>query len=428
MNFFVGENSTGKSSILSLIKIITKIYFWFDFEFKTDEVNLGHAQDIISVSATDKSYFRIGYLNKSIKQKNGLLGRSFFLSFKNKNGTPELQTITLILDNGVVVHIKLTGSSILFKLDKNLPPSKVDKIEDLDSAIDVFRTLSSFHKDGKGYSTAKTDDKIDFKKDPRLAITFALEQISNKNTDKSFASMYFDLIYHRTTPIWLAPIRSKPKRTYDEPINEFSAEGEHTPYLLSSIVGSIKTKDIQVSIEKTAHNSGLFKKIELKRYGRSKNSPFELDVILDEQPLSIVNVGYGVSQSLPIVAEILSREQNSSFIIQQPEVHLHPKAQAEIGSLLYSSVENQGQTFFVETHSDYMIDRYRLDKFRAFKSKGEDTKGNNLSNSQILFFERHSGKNTVHPISINEMGEISTSQPNAYREFFINEQMELLGL
>lgn len=422
MNFLVGENSSGKSSVLSLIKIITDFNFWYSFEFKTEEVNLGHSIDIISASSEDKSYFRIGCINKLpnkiYEKENNLINIGFLMTFSNKNGMPEPKILSLILNKNYILHIKVSNTQAMYSLE-NVEDISIDSKEQAECTLN---SLIDFHKNGKGYKTLPRLNKEKF--DIRFAIYSAYEELDK--LENNIKVPFYDISSPNVRPIWLAPIRSRPKRTYDEPNYDFSPEGEHTPYLLSSIIGSSKGNNLKNIIERTANKSGLFRKLELKKYGRAKNSPFELDVVLDHHPLSIMNVGYGVSQSLPILAEIATRANKSWFIIQQPEVHLHPKAQAEIGELFYDAVNKWEQTILVETHSDYMIDRYRLKKSEQLKT--DATSNANDSNSQILFFQRKEGKNYVYPIGINQKGEIDSNQPIEYREFFIREQMELLGL
>ena len=48
---------------------------------------------------------------------------------------------------------------------------------------------------------------------------------------------------------------------------------------------------------------------------------------------NLIDVGYGVSQVLPVITELLRSEAPPLFLLQQPEVHLHPSAQAALGSL-----------------------------------------------------------------------------------------------
>jgi predicted ATPase len=64
-------------------------------------------------------------------------------------------------------------------------------------------------------------------------------------------------------------------------------------------------------IEKVGRASGLFQDVSIKSFGRGATARFELDIVLDGKALNILNVGYGVSQSLPIIVELLAREQQT---------------------------------------------------------------------------------------------------------------------
>lgn len=144
-----------------------------------------------------------------------------------------------------------------------------------------------------------------------------------------------------------------------------------------------------------------------------------MGISLNGTELRICDVGYGVSQSLPIVVDIFARSASYWYAIQQPEVHLHPKAQAALGDLICQMAEEEKKKFFIETHSDYLIDRFRL-RYGAAEL-------DNLE-CQTLFFERHKTGNRVTPIDILPNGDYSDDQPAAFRDFFIKEQMALLGL
>jgi predicted ATPase len=74
--------------------------------------------------------------------------------------------------------------------------------------------------------------------------------------------------------------------------------------------------------------------------------------------VSIVNVGFGVSQILPIIAVSLLSPVNSVLIFEQPEIHLHPRAQAGLGEL-FLCLARTGRRVLVETHSDHLINRMR---------------------------------------------------------------------
>ncbi len=134
--------------------------------------------------------------------------------------------------------------------------------------------------------------------------------------------------------------------------------------------------------------------------------------------MKLPNVGYVVSHSLTLIVEILSSKSHT-FSIQQPEVHLHPKAQAAFGSFLFNATLKDKNSFLIETHSDFTINR-----FRYCLSKKTDTK----IDSQVLFFERKKDANSIVGIEIEKNGSFKNGVPNSYREFFIDEELKLLEL
>jgi predicted ATPase len=170
-------------------------------------------------------------------------------------------------------------------------------------------------------------------------------------------------------------------------------------------------------------SSGLFQGVDIKLHGNSSDAPFEVDVVLDNKALNLLWVGYGVSQSLPIFVELLDRPRDSWFAIQQPEVHLHPRAQASLGDVFFEMALKDRKKFVIETHSDFTIDRFRLN-YRKKRSKRERAK---MPESQVLFFSRRDATNTVSPIVISHDGDF-TDPPEGYRSFFVKEELNVLGL
>ena len=142
-----------------------------------------------------------------------------------------------------------------------------------------------------------------------------------------------------------------------------------------------------------------------------------------------MDVGYGVSQSLPIVVDVVSARESSpgargrrrsngrSFLLQQPEVHLHPRGQAELASLFIEAFKKNNDRFLIETHSDYIIDRVRI-SVRKRKLKPEDV--------SVLYFEPKGRAVTIHDMTLDEHGNL-LGVPLGYRDFFVKESDELLG-
>jgi predicted ATPase len=163
----------------------------------------------------------------------------------------------------------------------------------------------------------------------------------------------------------------------------------------------------------------LFSSVEIRRVGRKESDPFQVQVNVSGQAFNLVDVGYGVSQVLPIIVDVLRGPVRSTFLLQQPEVHLHPRAQAALGSFLASLVSLQKKRLVVETHSDYLVDRVRMDVRDGRVLKPEQV--------LILYFERHPGHVEIQPIELDEHGNLR-EVPEGYRSFFLEEDRRLLGI
>lgn len=406
INFFVGENSTGKTSILSLFKLLKSVGFLSNQDFNAENVELGNYRDIVSVNATDKSYFRVGFME--IGNDNRFNG--FLMTFIEEEGIPFLHKYTHRYDSD--------QTELIFF--KNIIKYRVKKLPEVKNTAtpigEIIREWVEEHKEKKAqYKGYEQSNKQDFLNIPLPLLAFVLFPGARRRVPP------------QPNPIvWLAPIRTSPRRTYDEYSLKFSPEGAHTPYLIKKFFSLEISKQAEMqkfrdSIEKFGRESGLFKSIEVKEYEpRSKTSPFRLDIHLNgEEPLSIKNVGYGVSQTLPIIVEFLIQPKNTWFAVQQPEIHIHPKAQASLGDILFNLALLEDKKFLVETHSDFIIDRFRAN-YRNTKVKSKP-------DAQIVFFERDVEGNKMHCIAISKDGELPDTQPKAYRDFFVKEQMHLLG-
>ncbi|MCK5055880.1 MAG: DUF3696 domain-containing protein [Candidatus Aminicenantes bacterium] len=71
------------------------------------------------------------------------------------------------------------------------------------------------------------------------------------------------------------------------------------------------------------------------------------------------NVGFGLSFLLPVLVAVLSSKLGTLLILENPEAHLHPRGQAEIGKLLALAAAN-GVQIIVETHSDHILNGVRV--------------------------------------------------------------------
>lgn len=77
-----------------------------------------------------------------------------------------------------------------------------------------------------------------------------------------------------------------------------------------------------------------------------------------------INVGFGLTQVLPIITSVLSAKPGDLILIENPEVHLHPVGQALMGGFLALAASN-GPQIIIETHSDHVLNGVR----RAVRGK-----------------------------------------------------------
>lgn len=226
----------------------------------------------------------------------------------------------------------------------------------------------------------------------------------------------------------IAPVRSKPERTYNPFSDVPDPEGSDVPADLASIArrGGLKWEALKARLERFGRESGLFSELAVRRLGKSGSDPFQLQVKARGPKANIKDVGYGVSQILPILVRLVHpTERAATFLVQQPEVHLHPRGQAALSSIMIGLLDPNSDhrrglplRFVIETHSDYMIDRARIAIRRGHISSDDVS---------LVYFEAKSrGGVVVHNICFDEMGNM-TGVPLGYRDFFLKESDALLG-
>lgn len=223
----------------------------------------------------------------------------------------------------------------------------------------------------------------------------------------------------RSRPMAFAPIRIRPKRTYD-PVQDLpDPSGIHVPMILARIqaTDAASWERIAQMLRRFGQASGLLQDLEVRRLGKD-DDPFQVEVQIHGKSFNLMDVGYGVSQILPILVECARAPREAIFLLQQPEVHLHPRAQAELGSFFATLAGELDQQFLIETHSDHLVDRLRL-----------EIRNGRLTPQQlgILYFERDGNGARIHPMSVDDQGNLLGS-PAGYRQFFFDEERRLFGL
>jgi predicted ATPase len=220
---------------------------------------------------------------------------------------------------------------------------------------------------------------------------------------------------------YLGPLRDYPKRFYvtsGQAPQDVGVRGERAVDVLwfSHLSEVKRIKKIEEEVRKWFIQFDIAKDIRLSRV--SKGNYFQI-VIIDPATgfeTNLADIGFGASQTLPIIIESFYAPQNSTILIEQPEIHLHPKAQSILGDLFIKSVQEENRNFIIETHSEHILARIRR---RVAEKKVDKDK------IAIYYFEPTSEGTKISEVKINTEGQY-VSFPEGFFEEDINESIEHL--
>ena len=418
ITLLVGENSTGKSTLLgcysALHRALTPEREQVSFDFNREPFLMGSFREIV-------------------RSRRGREGRilEFRLGFemRGRNGIPAYEVTAALGEQGsepVVNSWRYTfGSRGFLELRRDDDAGTIVAIQDHEATLRTPFDLRNF-----SFFLSYEPDWIRERYPDLKPIQAFVENLSSENRRRRPGSLLFPPL---PPVIPVAPLRAEPLRTYN-PIREtMTPEGAHIPMLMMRLARTEGERwgILRDDLVAFGRESGLFSDIKVKSHGGQMNDPFQLQVkVHSGTHANIMDVGYGVSQSLPILVELLtselaetsrrprSRRKSFTFLLQQPEVHLHPRGQAELASFFVKSVRQRGHQFLVETHSDHIVDRVRISVRRGLVSSDDVS---------ILYFAPSKNSVAIHNIELDEHGNISNPPPG-YRKFFLRETDSLLGL
>ncbi|AYF98650.1 AAA family ATPase [Protaetiibacter intestinalis] len=120
------------------------------------------------------------------------------------------------------------------------------------------------------------------------------------------------------------------------------------------------------------------------------------DLQINGRTRDLTSVGVGVSQALPLLVGLLKSPQSSVFIVEQPELHLHPAVQARLADFLLRA--RPDMSVIVETHSEAFITRIR-------RRAAEGTLP--LKDVDIAFVETSDSGSVARRLGLTEFGDLS---------------------
>ncbi|OBQ28258.1 MAG: hypothetical protein AN483_16695 [Aphanizomenon flos-aquae MDT14a] len=323
------------------------------------------------------------------------------------------------------------SSNILKRIRKKLPSMVRGKVSSyLENLIDTSISHLESIIINIDKQKSQKDKYLDLDLDLDLSISKEDEDLLNLSISKEVSISEYYFPYRATVTflrkIWsvfryIGPIREAPKRFYpfnDLRIIDIGINGENMPLVLAVEKETIIPKYYRCICEKKS-----IKKYELREKDKLIDSinwwlsdfmklpPIhsinELSGIINQVKvdslgikLDLTDVGFGVSQILPIIVECLRMAEGETIILEQPEIHLHPSLQSKLADF-FICMAKSGKNLVVETHSEHFINRLCL---RIAQEESNDTR--NLINILFVSCDEENKSSIAKPIEINKYGEI----------------------
>ena len=437
LTLLVGENSTGKTSFLALLRAMSELAIQGNTpNFKDIPYDLGSFDEIAhhrGARGSKADSFAAG--------SRVSIGRSPFVRFsddqekmvvdidvtfgKERNGTAPSPFSQRICAGEAWIEEKISDDHAQYELRLGTSRGQWRLQSSTESEFPTGLGASQFHLIAQ---RRRQEIFEDGERPPEMltvdgATSFeeADERELDPLTGVGVGNPMFRFSIMRQEELFAgAPVRSQPLRTYDPRKWERTPTGDHIPMKIAELESqqARRWQKLKGQLQRFGRESGLFDEIEVRNLGTAGRDPFQLQVRKGGKGLkgpfrNIIDVGYGVSQVLPIVTELFEpSDPTDLYLFQQPEVHLHPSAQAALGSL-FCELAGSGRQLVVETHSDHLVDRVRMD----VRDKKSDLTPDDVL---ILFFERDGLDVKIRELWWDENGNIQNA-PDRYRRFFLEE-------
>jgi hypothetical protein len=213
---------------------------------------------------------------------------------------------------------------------------------------------------------------------------------------------------------YIGPLRMYPLRYYvsrGERVADVGTNGEEAIEILQQdrALGG----DLIDRLNRWLKFLGIAKEVSIKEIDPTL---FSLEILSSYAPtkVNITDMGFGVSQVIPVIVQSHLMPQYSTLILEQPEIHLHPKAQAALGDLFIDRALKK-RKFIIETHSEHLL--LRLQR-RVAENKIDSEM------IRIYYFDVSEKGVTIRPIKIDSKGQL-LNFPKGFMEEGLEEAYKI---
>ncbi|WP_375446060.1 DUF3696 domain-containing protein [uncultured Fibrella sp.] len=403
ITLLTGANSSGKSSLINAILAVLQTEgFPFYLSPNGKYVNMGSFEEMARWTTNSKKLDI--EINIALNDSGTESGYSFFQTTwreDTKNNLPKLIEFKSA-QLGCTWHVKK-------KKDSSYSFSCVIK--------DFFSSLQDDHSGDfikREFENVKITPSEDYLLTNNISITNSkfesLEQLVEKIKTYLFEPSFRESGI-KPSINYLGSFRLPPERTYyqkpkaadrvnvagDGYIDQIIEWDETQPDTIKQLIDFMRELELVDSISANRMRGGRFE-LRIKTKNNSKDA-------------SLADIGFGVSQFLPIIVADLQLSDESLLAVSQPELHLHPKIQAAFANYLAKQINTTNKQYIIETHSEYLLNRIRL-LLVTGELKPEDV--------CVLYFENDGMKSTNHNIEFATNGSVKGAPESFFDTYGID--------
>ena len=398
---FFGTNSSGKSSLLQMLLLLKQTAEHSNlngFIFFGDEnslVNLGNFREVIHRhKAEEKLELEFGCTIQNpftIKVRYEAIDIDSFIfktTIREANRSPVVENICYTVGTDANHKIIWQNGEI------------------------YYQSLQNPNADYLGNLTVKK-----FYGSPESGSIRALETV------QGFSFAFEKLFLHT---YYLGPTRVDPRRVYgwsgSHPAHIRQWGDQTIGALLSARVRKLKTlhKEEEVPIEERvsywlqemalAHSFSL----DWTSQGATEYE-VRIQKTPSSPPVTLVDMGYGLSQFLPVLVLCYYAPEGSTLILEQPGIHLHPKVQSQLADLLIEVITERNLQILIESHSEHLLNRLQR---RIAEEKIS------VDKTALYFCRNEEGVSEIDRLEMDEFGNITNWPEN----FFGDEMGDLFAM
>lgn len=428
ITLLLGPNNSGKSSILASIRLLVQTIDSYDSDLPLllngPLGDFGTYRDIV-FSNNRKRVMEIGI--GSVPKDNMLLGRQLSLFNNKNNGEYEAAYVNLSYKYRPKRRELVLRSSELKIGEKNLIATKYSE--------DTERQLIERIGDSKVPSTLKAALSSSYRTQNFLPRPFISSRSIRNRTDGSTLDEFLTPKLQKTLQDansisgalsralqnveYIGAMRSPPARTYlftGEKRQRVGATGDNAASILvmDAARGGSRSLYIREQVKEWLAKADIASNLSIKRIS-DRHYEIRIQHPHTHEDENIADVGQGNSQILPVLVGGYNLRKGASYLVEEPEIHLHPRAQSELGSFFFDLYERNVQSI-IETHSEYLIIRLQQ-LVAAGKIPADDV--------AVYYVYAAENKKTVTELKLDNLGRFINEWPEGFFPERLEEAEEL---